>query len=265
MKQLLLAFFALSFLVGCEDVQVNDPGFQGNLNDELFKANDARVFPNEDGSALIQGYTDTETMTLRISGQGEGVYPIGSNNTNYATFENFEGFVYSTIPEGNGQIVVSRWDETNKIVSGSFRYTAYLPNIDTLAVSQGTFFEVPLVLEEEEENTNAGNFFAQVDGTPYNPFIVTAVQINDYIRIDGETASRNIQLRIPATITAGEYAIDGEEYQAFYTANETEEPALSGTFIILEHNPGQREIKGTFNFQTAFTDVTVGQFNVTYQ
>jgi hypothetical protein len=268
MKRIILLIFVIIALVSCESTETNSPALQGELDNVFFSANDARASKNEDGSYNIQGITEFETLTLHIRKDQLGVYPVGGDRPNYATYEDANGNLYATNPLGSGEIVLSDRCISCGTLTGSFNFTAILPGIDTIVAQKGIFFEVKFPVpgdDDSDQGGNAGTFVAQIDGVPFNPFNVAAVNTGNNIIITGATTSTTLALRFPLDIVAGSYPLPSGGFQASYTVEgNPAETAVSGNIIIVEHDPNTNKIKGTFSFQTASTIITLGQFNVTY-
>jgi hypothetical protein len=268
MKRLLMPLFTVLLVAfsACEDIQDNTPAMQGTLDDVFFKANDARASETLDGDFLIQGITQDETLTLKVPSPQEGIYTLGEGSANYASFEDIEGNLFTTDPNGSGKVEITRWDTTEKVVDGTFNFTAIIPGVDTLVVQRGIFYRVPYGFGEEvEEPGNAGNFAAEVDGATFNPFTVTAVDSGNSIIIAGASTAITITIRVPVDVETGSYSLPEMGFGATYSEGADSEQATSGTIIIVEHDVANRIIKGTFSFQTANHSIGLGQFNVTYQ
>jgi hypothetical protein len=58
MKKIILVLAILFSFVSCtDDVSFNDPSFQGIKNGENWRATDARVILNTDGSMTVEAYS----------------------------------------------------------------------------------------------------------------------------------------------------------------------------------------------------------------
>lgn len=271
MKCLRLFFLLAIVLSGCTNTETNDPAMQAELDATLFVALDTRAAENEDGSYIIQGITQNETLTLRISDLAVGRYRLGGTNPDYASFENVNGDAYFTNPQGQGDVFISNWDRDAKLVSGSFTFTAVIAGIDTLAVQRGLFFEAPVTnyvepsIETVDPSTNAGTFVSNIDGNPFNPFNVSAVETVDSIIITASTSNRSILIKVPKDIEMGNIVLPESGHIAQYIDGDGTEDALSGNLIIFSHMVNARHIKGTFSFQTVTKSISLGQFNVIYE
>ena len=261
MRNLILFLFVISALISCDDIQTNSPAFQGEVDNIFFKALDAQVLENEDGTFIIQGISLEETVTLKIASPVDGTYILGGESNNFATYEDESGQVYSSNPEGEGTVVVTS-DASVNTLSGSFNFTAIRSGVDTLTISNGIFFEIPYSGTSDDV---AGTLSAEIDGTPFIPFTLSAANTGNSIVIIGSANSNSITLGVPVDITSGSYEIPATGFIASYSVDQITENAIDGTIIIVEHDTANNTLKGTFSFKTASNIISVGQFNVTYQ
>ncbi|MDT0556365.1 DUF6252 family protein [Patiriisocius hiemis] len=267
MKQIITLLLLVTVFTSCEEnIQDNTPAMQGSINEEFFRANDSRGTLNEDGSFLIQGINGVETMTLRLREFRRTTYQLGGNSSNYATFEDKNGNVYSTDPLGSGEIVLrSPSTVESGLAYGDFKFMAVRPGIDTIFVDKGFFFEVPFGNGEDDDDTvNAGSFVADIDGVTFNPFTVSAVDTGNSIVILASTSNINITISVPNDVTPANYSLPMTGFTATYADGTITESANSGTIIVLEHDTATNEIKGTFAFETDSKSISLGQFNVVY-
>ena len=126
----------------------------------------------------------------------------------------------------------------------------------------GIFFEIPYSGTSDDV---AGTLSAEIDGTPFIPFTLSAANTGNSIVIIGSANSNSITLGVPVDITSGSYEIPATGFIASYTVDQITENAIDGTIIIVEHDTANNTLKGTFSFKTASNIISVGQFNVTYQ
>lgn len=273
MKKYALLFFAAITFIGCEDIQDNSPGLQSEINDVFFRANDARANKNDDGSYVIQGYTQDEILTLRVESPGAGIYELGGDSKNFASFEDGLGNFHVTSPNGEGEIeiVPGGWDTSEKTLTGTFRFTTLTPGVDTLTVHSGIFYKVPYgfglnePIQAAPPSGTAGTFVASVDAIDFNPITITAVNIDNSIIITGETATTSISITVPLVVSIGSYSLPRPKFEATYTDINGTEDATLGNIIVIGNDAISRKIKGTFSFETENHQVNVGQFNVIYE
>ena len=121
MKKILLLLLVTIVFVSCEDLETNSPALQAEIDNVFFKSLDANTSQNNDGTYLIQGFTGNETLSLKISNIDVGTYIVGGTSDNYANFENIVGSVYSTNPEGSGEIVITDRNTSLNAITGFFK------------------------------------------------------------------------------------------------------------------------------------------------
>jgi hypothetical protein len=264
MKKFLFVLLATVSLISCEDTQTNEVALQAKVDDRLYTSTDARAALNEDGTLTIQGFNDEESMTIQLSRLGEGNFTIGEGSYNYAVYEDMGGSIYTTNPNGEGVVTISELNETNKTLSGTFNFNAFLPGIDTIYVSQGTLYNVSYTGGDIVDPTNAGLFSAKVDGNQFIPVTVSSRNTGNTIITSGSTANATIVISVTANVEPGDYTLPRGGFAAKYQGVTGPEDTVEGLVTILEHNISEKTIKGTFSFITNRTDITEGQFDVTY-
>ena len=146
MKRLILPVLAIFIMAGCsDDVSFNTPSIQGMVGGHLFHSMDPVGQTNGNGTLTIKGEDGSQSIALTISSANIGQeYEFGGDSENVATFQTSDGVLYSTDTAGVGTLKV-KGNENNQI-SGTFYFYA-TPNGgegDTLNISQGAFFGVPV-------------------------------------------------------------------------------------------------------------------------
>ena len=271
MKQLMLFIGLLLLLSSCQKTEVIDTVLQAEIDSAFYRALDARITANEDGTFLIQGITRLETLTMKVASLAVTTYDFGGTRANYASFENLNGDTYFTNPNGDGRVTISNYDEEAQTASGSFEFNAVLEGVDTIRVHNGFFYKAPILNLSVDDDiiidptTNAGTFVSFLDGNPFNPFNVSAVESSDFIVIKGYTVNRSITLRLPKDVAPDVYSLPRDGFSAFYEDMDGLQDATSGNVIIFSHDTTNNKIKGTFFFITPAHTISLGQFNVTYQ
>lgn len=266
MKKLLLILFAFVICASCETIEINDPGFQANLEGVFFKANDSKSIKREQNSYTIQGTTENEIITLKVNKSKPDSYPVGGNSPSFATYEDRHGNVYSTNPGGEGEIIITSRNTGQQFLTGEFRFTA-ISGTDTLVIDRGVFFEVPYdfnVNDDDEVPNNTELFISKINQNPFNPFTIDATGNENFITISASTSTKEIRLRIPIEADTGNNSLPDGLYKASYTKNGTLENAESGFIYVLENNTAERFIKGSFAFETASHSISEGIFEVEY-
>ena len=270
MKKILLFLVAVATLVACEDIQDNSPALQAEINNVLFKSLGSAATINGDTTITIQASNQDETLTLYLNRVSDGTFELGTGNGSFAAFEDFSGNTYSTLSGGEGVVTISSLDPGNSI-SGTFRFQAVLPDLDTLFAQRGVFFEVPIVPEEidlpddpEPDPDPAGTLVARVDTEVFNPDTVTAMVLDETIIIQGILDDATIELGIPLTAVPNTTTLPDTVYFANYILGTVSEMATAGNIRVFQHNVNARTMKGTFSFLTENHTISQGQFNIMY-
>jgi len=266
MRTFILFFFAAFAFISCEDIEKNDRALQVVLNNELYRSADARAQINPDGTLALQGFTDLETLTIRLSNTTPGVYTLGGNSANRIVFEDFEGSIYTTNIYGNGEVILE--DASNGLFTGTFKFNAYRFGLDTLNGQIGVFYKVPILAGtiDEDPDVPVNLLSAVIDGVNFNATTITGVDSGNFLLISGTSGNTTISFSFPNTLTNGNNPIAGN-ISAMITINGVESDAITGNLSIVNHNTELNSISGAFSFDTADPDaisVTQGQFNVDY-
>ncbi len=264
MKKILLLLLVTIVFVSCEDLETNSPALQAEIDNVFFKSLDANTSQNNDGTYLIQGFTGNETLSLKISNIDVGTYIVGGTSDNYANFENIVGSVYSTNPEGSGEIVITDRNTSLNAITGFFNFTAMIPGVDTISVHNGVFYQVRYV-GENGNNVNDGTMVASVDNSPLSLNSVNAAETDNSIVVLGSNNISSIFIKVPIDVEEGFYDLPESGFVAKYTQDSVAENAISGTIVIISHDVNAKTLAGTFYFTTENHVVEQGQFNVSYQ
>lgn len=150
------ALFLLSILVlSCtEDISRPNPAIQGLKDGVMWRANDQYAELDQNGGLTIIGLTQYETLTLKTQNHNEGTFILGNSTARQATFSESRGaqdVVFSTGANfGDGQIVITDYDEVANTVTGSFRFNAINQSTDPeagnlLNFQQGNFYKVRVI------------------------------------------------------------------------------------------------------------------------
>lgn len=260
---LLLIIFAMGF-ISCEDVQMNNVALQAKIDNATYTSLDARASKNPDGSFLIQGTTERESLTLRISDASPTTYYLGEGSSNYAVFEDRNGNFFTTDPDGTGQITITEWNQAERTLTGTFKFMAVLAGQDTIYADKGFIFEVPYSGEDILDPTNAGTFTANVDGNPFLPSVLVASETTNNIIITAASANNTITLGFPISVEPGNFSLPYAGFIANYKEGSQTKDAAGGNIAIAEHDVGGKKLKGTFSFFTDVNEITQGTFEVVY-
>jgi hypothetical protein len=154
MKKYLLFLVVVFAMFSCEEnVSFNNPSFQGMKDNVFWRAVDSKAFLASDGSLMIEGYTGNEVLTLRTTSTAIQNYPLGTSNFKTAVYVLTVGadeISFTTgIGIGDGEIVITEYDDVNSTVSGTFKFNAENADGNPLAgdvlnFQQGVFYKVPI-------------------------------------------------------------------------------------------------------------------------
>ncbi|TDE05876.1 DUF6252 family protein [Flavobacterium sandaracinum] len=157
MKKYLVFLVVVFAIFSCEEnVSFNNPSFQGMKDNVFWRAVDAKAFLGADGSLIVEGYTGNEILTLRTTSTTIQRYPLGTSNSKTAVYvlNTGAGEVSFTtgIGIGNGEIVITEYDDEANTVSGTFKFNAENtdgnPLVgDVLNFQQGVFYKIPISLQ----------------------------------------------------------------------------------------------------------------------
>ncbi|MFT4670185.1 MAG: hypothetical protein ACI9M9_000789 [Flavobacteriaceae bacterium] len=270
MKLLLLFISLLLLTSSCENTEVVNAVLQAKINNTFYRALDAKIVENEDGTFLIQGVTGHESLSMKVANLELRTYDFGGTSANYASFERLNGDTYFTNPNGEGRVTISNYNEEAQTASGSFEFLAIIDGVDTIAVQNGIFYQAEIFnfLEDEiiiDPVMNVGTFLCSVDGNPFNPFNVSALLSTGFIEVKGYTGNKSITIKLPIDVVPGDYPLPETGFSAYYDDGEGLQDATLGNVIIFTHDAINNKVNGTFFFLTAAHAISLGQFNVIYE
>ncbi|NGY36913.1 hypothetical protein FQU23_005230 [Flavobacterium sp. XN-5] len=156
MKNFVLYIVVLFSIVSCEeDVRFNNPSIQGMKNNVFWRALDFKATLGPNGSVVIEAYTGYDILTLKTTSTKEQNYPLGTSNSKTAVFvmtQDADKITYSTgINIGDGEIIISKYDDVNNTISGTFKFNAKNTDSNSAAdpvlnFQNGVFYKVPVEL-----------------------------------------------------------------------------------------------------------------------
>jgi len=264
MKNLLLSFFIVLFFVSCEDNQINEFAMQAKIDNRLYQSTDARAFLNDNGFLVIEGTSQSESLTLSLSRFEEGTFNLGDGSTSTATFVDMDGNIYFTHPNGGGMVTISELNPTTRTLSGVFNFNAILPGIDTIYVSQGVLYNIPYTGGETVIPGEVGTLTAKVNGQPFLAETVFAMETGNSISITGSTLAATLMLNVPSNVEIGAFSLSEEGFSATYGDMDGVQATSEGTISIIEHDLIVGSLKGSFSFTTDRSEITEGQFEIIY-
>ncbi len=80
-----------------------------------------------------------------------------------------------------------------------------------------------------------------------------------------DTTNLEIQIKLPLDVQPGTVMMPEPGFILKYIDGNGEEDAVTGNIIIFEYQAAIKRVKGTFSFQTATKNISLGQFNVFYE
>jgi len=265
MKKLMPLFFFALLFAACEDTETNSPALQGEVNDVFFKASDARAVQNEDGTFTLQGTNQDEKLTLHIKKAEPGSFALGEGQSNFATYEDAAGNKYSTSPNGEGRINLTESCISCGTLTGTFRFTAIRPGIDTITVQKGFFYDVSFFeggLIDPSGQINAGTLDWEVDDVPFSAATVSTTIVDETLVAKGAVGDKIIRIKIPLNAPSSNHSLPETGYEASYTVDGVTEQAEAG-LISVNYNNGTRTLV-FFNFETANHSISSGNMLVNY-
>ncbi len=272
MKKFMMLLSVICTLIACEDVEDNSPAFQANLNNSIYRSIDTQAIVADDGTVAIVGATSDQNITLLLDVLQTGSFQLNSGEGHQAFYEDGAGQIYTTESGGSGVVNITSGgiDGGFEFISGDFNFQAILEGVDTVTVSQGILFMVPIVSGTIEDPNDPldpnqdGVFAAEIDGNLFDPSTVVANTTETSIEINGALGDDTIQLVIPLDAEIGTYPIPEAGFSATYFISGVEEPAVSGMIRVIEHDMAARTISGTFSFATENHQISLGQYNISY-
>ncbi|MFC4635482.1 DUF6252 family protein [Dokdonia ponticola] len=265
-----LTFLALLICSCSSEIEDNSPALQGVVDSTLFRSADSRALFNDNGSLLIQGNSDAQTLNILINSLDQSQIELGGQNpnTDIASFTDEFGNVFSTAStDASGQINYEI--NSDNTISGTFNFTALSNGLqDEITVSQGFMFGIPILtaLGDTPDMSTNDSFTARVNSVIFNPTIISTVGAN-LLTVSGQTQQASISVLFPPDTPPGTYDIaPGTDFQASYIllSSSTVLEAQSGTLTIVSNDTDANEVSAEFVFDVDGFSITDGEFSVSY-
>ena len=264
MKRFILLFvLALVTLTSCENVQDNQTSIQATVDNTAFNALYATSDVNEDGSVDNETSSDSRVITIHLDNTTADSFDLGGNSDHYATFTDVHGNTYTTQGSGSGRVEITDRCVPCGTINGSFDFSAVLPGIDVVEVSNGMFVDIAIGGPETEID-NPNKFEAQIDTASFNPAVVNTINTGNFLLVEGQKGSTSLIVRVPITVQQGDYNLVSGGFNATMVDGLITQDANSGSITILSHNIDQKTMTGTFDFQVGSTQISQGVFEVKY-
>jgi hypothetical protein len=239
------------------------------------------------GLIAIQGISnDDRFFNITLQDDGPVTYQLDNQALNVAVLTDANsptGGVGYTTNQGNtgdagGTLVITKIDETNKTISGTFSFKMFRESDSKqVVITEGSFENLKYTTELPPNTGADADFKVKIDGTLWSGQVVSGAAFNNQLIISAaETnVSKSVGLTMPDNVTPGTYSFSQfGTYMAIYNYGSATSPTTlvseSGSLTITEHNTSTKTIKGTFSFVgrqiTGGTAVqfTEGSFTVKY-
>lgn len=149
MRKVILALLIMFSFVSCtDDVTFNDPSFQGIKDGENWRANDARVILNANGTMTIEAYSQFEVVKFVVSSPNIGIRTFGVNASNVASYDaTFDGITttYTTgVDIGSGELNITESPAVTGKLSGTFKFRAVNVDGTESGFTNGIIYSIPV-------------------------------------------------------------------------------------------------------------------------
>jgi hypothetical protein len=159
MKNLLLLSLVFLTLFSCGDeVQFNTPAFQGDRENDLWRAKSFSAIIETNGFLTIIGSNNAETVKLRVPSAIEATFIVGDIETIEAEYTDGFGTTFSTNNKPDesvsvypelGEINIEEIDLVNETFTGTYRFLAFdVSGLNSVGFTNGIFYKVPLLSGE---------------------------------------------------------------------------------------------------------------------
>lgn len=161
-KLILLALIYLTIFSCGDEVKFNSPAFQGDRENELWRALAFSVSIETNGFLTITGTNNIETVSLTVPSANETKFVFGNVEAIEAVYIDGFGTRFSTnnrpdeavslYPE-LGEIVIEEIDLVNRTFTGTYRFLAFdASGLNSVGYTNGIFYKVPLLSGEFPAN-----------------------------------------------------------------------------------------------------------------
>ena len=269
--QRIITLILITFLTfSCSnEIEFNTPAIQGDINYESWFAKSFQAAFTDNGGIKMIAINKDESLVLTTNDISEGVYTLDKTAISSAIFEDANFISYSTLNNGDGEIIIENYDSENLTISGTFKFNSYSESGELVNFINGIFYKIPIA-KVTTELTGSNSFSASVNS------VVNEVDAVETDIIDGEfkiTASyldgTYVELFIPENIQIGSYNLNASTqiYANYVFADGVVASSQYGTLTIQEHDLQFKRIKANFSFNTGNPhnkDVANGTFIVYY-
>ena len=158
MKKFAALFIMLLTMSACtEEITRNNPAFEGVKDGFSWRATDASATRYANGSMVLTGITQYETLVLKTTSTTATTFILGAGIANQASFtiqQMSQDISYQTgFNKGEGKITITNYDQVNQTITGTYEFKApkigvTLPtDIEPAVVhfQKGIFHKIPVV------------------------------------------------------------------------------------------------------------------------
>ena len=272
--QRIIALILISLItLSCSnELEFNTPAFQGTKDYGSWMADNFQAIIGDDGSLKIIAIRNTETLTISTENTNAGTYSLGSSSANSAVFDG-KGFVtYSTLNNGDGEIIIKDFDLGNLTITGAFKFNAYSSSGEIVNFIQGVFHKIPIAHNGEVMAFIGSNLFEATVNS--NNVEVATIETNISDTAILQIKAKNIdgtyiEIFMPEALSIGSHNLNfsTQIYANYVTSDGTIASSQYGTLTILEHDTLFNKIKATFLFNSGSPhniEISNGNFIVYY-
>ncbi len=265
------------FLTSCTtDIEINDPALQAKIDGELFRSAIKKAVIYEDGTLVISGSADDQSISFSVVSPKTGTYKTAQQAINKASFQASSIEFVSKEGETDGTVEIT--EISNNEISGNFHFKDLKDEHgNSMNFSDGWFYRLPLEnASKEEEITEEINscllnasLTAMVDGSEMitDDHTADVFGVGDVsILIKATNDTQQIDIIFPSDAVPGTYSLTGSgDYSASYSLNNDKSSVLSGNLIITSHSTETKCISGSFEFSTrSGAQISGGSFEFGY-
>lgn len=148
MKKLFYIITILFVFFSCQqEIKTSTPSLQAEKDNVFWRAKDAKVNYNSNGSITISAYSSYEIVTLTLPSPNPGTYTLGVDTNTYATYTyTLNGITkhYETgVSLGNGQVIIKPSTAPGTF-TGTFRFNAEDEDGEVINYNKGVFYQIPV-------------------------------------------------------------------------------------------------------------------------
>ncbi|WP_225035311.1 DUF6252 family protein [Winogradskyella sp. SM1960] len=163
MKKLILLSLVFLTIFSCGDeVKFNTPAFQGDRENQLWRASGFTASIGANGFLTITGTKNAESVKLTVPSVIESTFIVGDIDIIEAQYIDALGTTYSTNNKPDesvsiypelGEVTIEEIDVVNNTFTGTFRFLAFdAAGLNSVGFTNGIFFKVPLISGEFPTN-----------------------------------------------------------------------------------------------------------------